>query len=247
MIGIYRIRNLNNNKCYYGSAKDIKRRWSKHKSQLKYQRHENIILQRAWNKYGEEVFVFEVVELCDVDDLLNVEQKYLDLNPEYNMGKQASGGDNLSNHPNKSMIVENRKINNRLWIDDLTQEERKRIWSRPKNINGRWKGGVSENNCLSCGKLILPSSVYCVGCVRRDGENNPFYNKHHSEETKKKLSESRKGKYNGSQNIPFEIDGVEYCSLGDASNKLGVPIPTIRWRLKSKNKRFEKYKYLNHE
>jgi hypothetical protein len=29
------------------------------------------------------------------------------------------------------------------------------------------------------------------------GENNPFYGKHHSEETKKKISESRKGKLIG--------------------------------------------------
>ena len=34
------------------------------------------------------------------------------------------------------------------------------------------------------------------------GENNPFYGKHHSEETKQKISENRKGKACG-ENHPF--------------------------------------------
>lgn len=246
MIGIYRIRNLNNNKCYYGSAKNINRRWSRHKSQLKYNRHENIILQRAWNKYGELNFIFEVVELCEEDDLLIIEEKYLDLNPEYNIGKQASGGDNISNHPNKDIIVDKIKKSINTTISLLSENERKEKWGRCGKNNPNWKGGISIKYC-QCGKKIEPHHNYCINCVPRHGENNPFYNKHHSEETKKKLSESRKGKYHGSQNIPFEIDGIEYHSLGDASNKLGIPIPTIRWRLKSKNKKFENYKYLGNE
>jgi hypothetical protein len=51
------------------------------------------------------------------------------------------------------------------------------------------------------------------------------------------------GSYYGNQNIKFTIDGVEYFSLGEASKKLKIPITTILWRLKSKNKRFENYKY----
>lgn len=34
------------------------------------------------------------------------------------------------------------------------------------------------------------------------GENNPFYGKHHSEETKKKISNSMTGKFSG-ENHPF--------------------------------------------
>lgn len=34
MIGIYRIKNLINNKCYYGSSKEIEKRWSRHKNEL---------------------------------------------------------------------------------------------------------------------------------------------------------------------------------------------------------------------
>lgn len=243
MIGIYRIRNLVNDKCYYGSAKNIKRRWSKHKSQLKNNRHENIILQRAWDRYGEENFVFEVIEECNETILLATEQKYLNSNPEYNIGKESSGGDNITNHPNKNKIIQKRKIKTRKKINGMSADDKKKIWSRPKESNGRWKGGVSIKYC-ECGQEIGYNSNTCSKCRNRNGENNPFYNKQHTEETKNKLSESRKGKYNGNQNIRFSINGFEYNSLGDASKKLNTPTTTIRWRLKSKNTKFSNYMYV---
>jgi hypothetical protein len=81
----------------------------------------------------------------------------------------------------------------------------------------------------------------------RVGELNPFFGKEHSEESKNKIRESKIGKYFGEQNIPFIIDGINYYSLGEASKKLNIPIPTIRWRLLSKNKKFINYSYINEE
>ena len=242
MIGIYVIRNIINDKCYYGSAKNIKRRWTKHKSQLKYNRHENVILQRAWNKYGEENFMFEIVEKCCENELLTIEQKYLDLEPEYNIAKQASGGDNLTNHPNRDDIIKriSKTITNN--IGSMTEEMKKKNWSRPKEQNPNWKGGISVKYC-SCGKQIEPHHKNCNKCRPRNGENNPFYNKKHSEETKKHLSEIKMGKYYGSQNIKINIDGIEYFSLSEASGKLNIPVTTIRWRVKSNNKKFKDYSY----
>jgi group I intron endonuclease len=243
MIGIYRIKNIINNKCYYGSAKNIKRRWVLHKSALKHNRHENIYLQRAWNKYGEEKFIFEIIEECEIDKLLIVEQKYLNINPEYNIGKQANGGDNLTNHPNKTAIINKIKFKINKNIENMSPEERKRKFSRPMEKNPNWKGGSSINYCL-CGKQIAPENKYCIKCLPRKGENNPFYNKKHSENTKKIMSVQRKGKYNGTQNIKFKIDNIEYFSLGDAHNKLSIPIPTILYRLKSNNPKFNNYNYI---
>ena len=243
MIGIYRIRNLVNNKCYYGSAKKINRRWSKHKSQLKNNRHENILLQRAWSKYGEKNFIFEVVEECDETLLLITEQKYLDSNPEYNISKKSSGGDNISNHPNKNEIIQKRKVEIRKKINVMSDDDKKKIWSRPKESNGRWEGGISIKYC-ECGREMSYNSKTCSKCRNINGENNPFYNKQHTDETKNKLSESRKGKYCGNQNIEFIIDDNKYSSLGNASKNLNIPITTIRWRLKSKNVKFLNYKYI---
>lgn len=75
--GIYQIKNTINNLVYIGSSHQIEHRWSEHKRNLIANRHENVYLQRAWNKYGSNVFSFEVVELADPKQLLTVEQIWL--------------------------------------------------------------------------------------------------------------------------------------------------------------------------
>lgn len=84
-IGIYKIENKINSKVYIGSSNNIKRRWQKHKSLLKHNKHQNSHLQASWNKYGEDNFIFSIVELCSESSLLEREQYFIDkLNPEYN-------------------------------------------------------------------------------------------------------------------------------------------------------------------
>lgn len=60
--GIYKIINVVNNKFYVGSTVNISRRRARHFSELRNNRHNNKYLQSAWNKYGEQAFVFVVVE-----------------------------------------------------------------------------------------------------------------------------------------------------------------------------------------
>lgn len=67
-IGVYQIRNKLNNKVYIGSSKDIGTRWSEHKRDLRMGEHRNSHLQNAYNKYGPENFIFEVLELLDSED-----------------------------------------------------------------------------------------------------------------------------------------------------------------------------------
>lgn len=242
MIGIYRIKNLINGKCYYGSSKEIEKRWKTHLNQLRNKKHINCILQNAWNKYGEDNFIFEIVEECELEKLFEVEQKYIDTCGDYNIGIKASGGDNISKNPNKDLIVENIKKGSKIWRDSLSDDERRDMFSKPLNKNPNWKGGVSYKYC-ECGVRIKPINDTCIKCRNKSGENNPFFGKQHSDETKKKLSESRKGTYHGEQNIPLMIDEVEYRSAGEASKILNIPMVTIRWRVKSKNKKFDNYKY----
>lgn len=76
--GIYKIINIVNNKFYVGSAVDLKRRKARHFSELRNNRHNNSKLQNAWIKYGEQAFVFVVVEeLPDEADLLAAENVWL--------------------------------------------------------------------------------------------------------------------------------------------------------------------------
>lgn len=85
IMGIYKITNSVNGKLYIGSSKDINKRWKKHFSDLKNNKHHSKYLQNAWNKYGEDNFRFEVVELVNDEELLfNAEQKWLNKTNSFN-------------------------------------------------------------------------------------------------------------------------------------------------------------------
>lgn len=88
--GIYQIRNIITGDLYIGSTCSIKDRWYRHKKDLKTQKHHSIILQRAWDKYGDHAFVFEVLERCVSYNLCIREDYYLQLyKPIYNIHKIA--------------------------------------------------------------------------------------------------------------------------------------------------------------
>lgn len=83
--GVYQIRNTTTGSVYVGSAVHIGRRWKSHRCALRNQGKSPPKLQRAWGKYGEKSFAFEVVEYCHPDDLLAREQVHIDrLQPRYN-------------------------------------------------------------------------------------------------------------------------------------------------------------------
>jgi group I intron endonuclease len=75
--GIYSITHEASGKVYVGSSLNIRRRWNKHRRELRQGAHHSQKLQRAWDKYGADAFVFAVIE--ETDDLLPREQHWLDL------------------------------------------------------------------------------------------------------------------------------------------------------------------------
>ncbi len=96
--GIYEIRCMANGRRYIGSAVKMEKRWRLHYTQLATGKHHSRHLQRAWDKYGESLFMFRVVELCGRAELLLREQHYIDtLKPEFNSRPNASS--QLGWHP----------------------------------------------------------------------------------------------------------------------------------------------------
>lgn len=81
--GIYKITNITNNKIYIGSSVNIKQRFAFHLSGLKLNKHPSKHLQSAWNKYGEQAFVFEVIEYCEKEKLIEREQCWIDFTKCY--------------------------------------------------------------------------------------------------------------------------------------------------------------------
>lgn len=90
--GIYSITNVLNNHRYIGSTHNFYERLTQHRGHLRKNKHHSIALQRAYNKYGEKAFVAQILEICEnsADTLFFIEQKYLDLHPEYNISNFAN-------------------------------------------------------------------------------------------------------------------------------------------------------------
>lgn len=76
--GIYQITCTANLVVYIGSAINLPTRWSMHRYQLRNGKHASRRLQRAWNKYGEGAFVFDVLLVCCKEELIEREQDALD-------------------------------------------------------------------------------------------------------------------------------------------------------------------------
>ncbi|MDO8734059.1 MAG: NUMOD3 domain-containing DNA-binding protein, partial [Elusimicrobiota bacterium] len=63
---------------YIGSSNNIPKRLAHHRRILSRNLHFNIHLQRAWNKYGSENFMFVIQETCSQNILIDREQHYID-------------------------------------------------------------------------------------------------------------------------------------------------------------------------
>jgi group I intron endonuclease len=75
--GIYKIENKYDNKIYIGSSVNVDNRKYKHFWMLRKNIHDNNYLKNSYNKFGEENFTFEVLELCNFEDLILLENKYI--------------------------------------------------------------------------------------------------------------------------------------------------------------------------
>lgn len=80
IIGIYKIKNLINNKVYIGSSISIMERFSTHKRSLIKNIHFNKHLQSSFNKYGISNFKFEILE-----DLKFIDKNLLREREEFNI------------------------------------------------------------------------------------------------------------------------------------------------------------------
>ncbi len=68
-IGVFQIRNTVNNKLFIDSSTDLVAIWNRQRMELNFGSHPNLALQKEWKEFGEEKFVYEIVdELKQTDD-----------------------------------------------------------------------------------------------------------------------------------------------------------------------------------
>lgn len=91
MVGIYKIQSVvKPSRVYIGSAINVTERWRKHINDLTLDKHCNSKLQNHYNKYGVSDLQFSVLVECELEELVVIEQYFLDSNkPFFNVCKVA--------------------------------------------------------------------------------------------------------------------------------------------------------------
>lgn len=90
---IYKITNTINGKAYVGqTSQKIRVRWITHKCNAHQEKYKHIPLYRAFNKYGVENFVFEILEECDNKFLNEREMYYIGLYDTFRNGYNCTYG-----------------------------------------------------------------------------------------------------------------------------------------------------------
>lgn len=80
---IYSIKNITNNKIYIGSTKSLVSRKYFHFYQLKLGVHHSTHLQKSYDKYGKDKFVFSLIEECTKEDRKDREIYHIKINNSY--------------------------------------------------------------------------------------------------------------------------------------------------------------------
>ena len=83
--GVYKITNTVTGDFYIGSSNDVKRRWTEHKRQSRWNEHPNNPIYIDMKKYGVDKFEFQVIDEVEPEQLKEKEQQFIEtLKPTYN-------------------------------------------------------------------------------------------------------------------------------------------------------------------
>ena len=262
---IYKITNTVNGKCYIGQTtnkrgfngryhscgKGIEKVYNYHKNNKEHNRHYNVHLLGAIEKYGLNSFTVdkEFDTAFSKEELDTLECKYIKefdcINNGYNNNEGGSNGKHseetckklsekakeIWSDPDKrrkiSESMKGKKCgeNNPNYGKHLTEDVRRKISEARKGKN------CGENN-PNFGNHKLAGENNPMYGVHRYGENNPMHGKQHSEDVRRKMSESKKGKYCGENNpsarkVKCITDGNTFNTLTECAEYYKLNINTI--------------------
>lgn len=203
IVGIYKITNLLNNKCYVGQSRNIYRRWQSHRYA-----NDSYPLHAAMKKYGTENFSFEILEECNIDELNEKESYYIQkFQPEYN----CDGGGNARRVPQK---LDSEKVNQIIQAikdgyshkaiakefdiskDTVRDINVGRTWRQdnieyPIRVN-KFDGRRNRNCCHICGEIIPTGKQLCFCCKQRKRYAKYLKSKTHKRHIKRIVVNARK-------------------------------------------------------
>lgn len=200
LCGIYQIKNLVNNRVYIGQSVNVKKRFGQHISALRSGKERNTHLQRAFNKYGEQSFIFEVLMYCEQDQLTKNENGFIQAaSSVYNVRPSADSNFGVKRTEETKALL-SRVFKGRV----MSLETRKRMSdSKKKEKNHNFGKPVPD---------IVKKKI--SDTLKRNG--HPMTGKPRSDDVKRKISESNSGEKNG---MFSKLWDATFCKRGHFLSK----------------------------
>ena len=224
MYTVYSITNKLNGKRYIGISCDYKRRWYQHLWALQNNKHNNIKLQNSYNLHGEDNFEFSILEQldCTFDEAAKLEVDYIAKFDSCNNGyNQSFGGDGTDfakvSDETKRKIADSMMGNTYSLGIKRSDDTKKKMSESMKHCCDMEDRKLRGSKTL---KNLWKDPQFRDKMLQKNLGNTYNLGKHHSEETKKKLSDDRLG-----ENNPF----FGKTHSDDTKAKLSN-ISTERWK-----------------
>jgi len=247
---IYKIRNVVNGNYYIGSTVDSRKRFWAHRKDLRLDQHVCVHLQRAWNKYGEDCFKFEVVEQLDSKEaLFPAEQRWLDehFGKEYcyNVAAHADAPMRDASPELRAHLAEKTKA----WLGrdghprqgaEWSEQDKERIrqtrigkhagadhyrYGKQVSLEVRAKiGATQKGKPKAPGRTVSPEGRAKIRANIEAGRSHKHWvGRQHTEEAKAKMSKT----------VFVKPDGIMFPSLTLVLKYYGISMPTLNRALKS--------------
>nr|YP_009568374.1 GIY-YIG endonuclease [Orbilia oligospora]QBL02005.1 GIY-YIG endonuclease [Orbilia oligospora]QID02758.1 GIY-YIG type homing endonuclease [Orbilia oligospora]QID02826.1 hypothetical protein [Orbilia oligospora] len=170
--GIYKWTNKITNDIYVGQSGDLAKRFIRYFNLSYLKNRESLVISRALIKYGYSNFTLEILEYCDITNLTEIEQYYIDkLNPKYNILKLASSSLGYKH----------------------SEETKIKISKSLKGIYVKEKSALYGRTHTEETKALMVLKKY--------KENNPLFGKTHNEKTKELIRQKALGRIHSEETL----------------------------------------------
>lgn len=222
-----------NGKCYIGMTRQVPEdRWQNglgYRTQTRFYR---AIVKYGWCNFQHEI-VGNNLSLEQAEDLerrLIAEYRSWDKDYGYNIERGGNCRKEISPetreklqriHATEEYRAKIIAANNRRWSNPEAHRHMSELFSGERNPQYGKKLSAER-------KAALLTASRNAKRTPRTGENSSFYGKHHTEEAKRKISESRIGAKNGRARTVLCVEtGISYGSIRDAYRETGVNFSSI--------------------
>lgn len=214
---IYVIENKINNKKYVGQTTNPTKRWKKHK--IDDVKNPNLIIGKAFIKYGIENFTFSIIEECPDDMISEKEQYWINKLNTYCKNKNSLGYNMTKG--GEAMFGDSNPFYGKTHSDETKKTLSKLAKERVGERNPFYGHSHSEETKQRISKANKGRKQTAQEKKQRSekqlGNKNHFYGKHHSDATKNKISQANSGRVPKSA-IPYnaknDIETLYFRSTG---------------------------------